>query len=181
MFKSEFKKGCMLVIGGAKSGKSSFALDVCNAMDGDRIFLATAQPLDDEMKERIIRHQAERDRAWLTVEEPLNIAAVIEKLNDQNKVILLDCLTLWINNLFMEYGDDQKKIESSVEDIVKHLPGMRGAIIVVSNEVGSGIIPDNPLARRYRDMVGSANQRIASISKKVVTVIAGLPFILKDR
>ena len=180
MFKSEFKKGCMLVIGGAKSGKSSFALQVCNTMDRDRIFLATAQALDKEMKERIIRHQTERDREWLTVEEPLNIAAAIGKLDDQDKLILLDCLTLWINNLFMKYEDDHQKIESSVEELLKQLSGIRGTIIVVSNEVGSGIVPDNPLARTYRDIVGSANQRIASISKKVVTVITGLPLVLKD-
>ena len=180
MFKTEFEQGCMLVLGGAKSGKSSFALNVCNSLNKKRIFLATAQALDQEMEERIRRHQAERGGGWRTIEEPFKVAKTISSLDSKDTVILLDCLTLWLNNLYMEHGEDQEAIDKAIEDLERQLADIRGAVVVVSNEVGMGIVPDNQLSRRYRDTAGYMNQRIARLAGKVVTVLAALPLVLKD-
>lgn len=180
MFKKKFEQGCMLVLGGAKSGKSTFALNVCNSLDRDRIFLATAQALDQEMEERIRRHQAERGSGWRTIEEPLKVAETIASLDSKDTVIALDCLTLWLNNLYMEYGKDQEAIDEAIESLVQQLKDIHGAVVVVSNEVGMGIVPDNQLSRTYRDTAGYMNQRIARLAVKVVVVLAGLPLVLKD-
>ena len=180
MFKKKFEQGCMLILGGAKSGKSSFALNVCNSLDRERIFLATAQAFDQEMEERIRRHQAERGSGWRTIEEPINVAETIGSLDSEDTVILLDCLTLWLNNLYMEYGEDPEAIDKTIEKLARQLADIRGAVVVVSNEVGMGIVPDNQLSRTYRDTAGYMNQRIASLAGKVVAVIAGLPIVLKD-
>ena len=180
MFKKKFEQGCMLVLGGAKSGKSSFALNVCNSLNKKRIFLATAQALDQEMEERIRRHQAERSSDWRTIEEPLKVAETIGSLDSEDTVILLDCLTLWLNNLYMEYGEDQRTINEAIENLERQLADIHGAVVVVSNEVGMGIVPDNQLSRTYRDTAGYMNQRIARLSGKVVAVLAGIPLVLKD-
>lgn len=180
MFKTEFTQGSMLVLGGAKSGKSRFALSFCNEMQRESIFIATAQAWDDEMRDRISRHKAERGKNWLTVEEPLQIAREIKKRSHKNAVILLDCLTLWLNNLFMTYGSEESSIDHALDGLIDQLSLMEGAIVLVSNEVGMGIVPENELPRRYRDMAGLFNQRIARIAKKVVMVVSGLPLILKD-
>jgi len=180
MFKTEFLQGCMLVLGGAKSGKSSFALNVCNSLDRERIFLATAQALDQEMEERIRRHKLERGDGWRTIEEPLKVAETIGSLDSKDTVILLDCLTLWLNNLYMEHGEDQEAVDKAIENLARQLADIRGAVVVVSNEVGMGIVPDNQLSRTYRDTAGYMNQRIARLAGKVVAVLAGLPLVLKD-
>jgi len=180
MHHTGFKEGLMLVIGGAKSGKSRFALDTCNRNREKRIFLATARAEDQEMEERIRRHQAERGPEWVTVEEPLDVAAKISALDNQDAVILVDCLTLWLNNLFMRYGEDQDRINQEIDGLAKQLACLRGAVVVVTNEVGTGIVPDNPLVRRYRDTAGFTNQRIAAVARKVVQIVAGIPIMLKD-
>jgi adenosylcobinamide kinase / adenosylcobinamide-phosphate guanylyltransferase len=180
MFKKKFEQGCMLVLGGAKSGKSSFALNVCNSLDRDRIFLATAQAFDQEMEVRIRRHQAERGSGWRTIEEPLKVAKTISAHDSDDTVILLDCLTLWLNNLYMEHGEDQEAIGEAIETLARQMADIRGAVVVVSNEVGMGIVPDNPLSRTYRDTAGYMNQRIARLSGKVVVLLAGLPIVMKD-
>ncbi len=180
MFKTKFERGCMLVLGGAKSGKSRFAIDVCNALNRKRIFLATAQAMDQEMAERIIRHQTERGSEWLTVEQPFSVASTIRKMDKQDTVILVDCLTLWLNNLFMKYGEDREEVNRNIEDLVRQLSDVHGAVVVVSNEVGMGIVPEDPLSRRYRDAAGLLNQRVAGVACRVVAVLAGQPLVLKD-
>ncbi len=180
MFKTEFLQGCMLVLGGAKSGKSRFALNVCNSSNRERILLATAQALDQEMEERIRRHKVERGDGWHTVEEPLKVAETIGSLDSKDTVILLDCLTLWLNNLYMEYGEDQEAIDKAIENLALQLTNIQGTVVMVSNEVGMGIVPDNQLSRTYRDTAGYMNQRIARLSGKVVAVLAGIPLVLKD-
>jgi adenosylcobinamide kinase/adenosylcobinamide-phosphate guanylyltransferase len=180
MFKTKFERGCMLVLGGAKSGKSRFAMDVCNALNKKRIFLATAQSLDQEMAERILLHQAERGSEWLTVEEPFRVASTIRKMDKQDTVILVDCLTLWLNNLFMKYGEDREEVNRNIEDLVRQLSDVYGAVVVVSNEVGMGIVSENPLSRRYRDTAGLLNQRVAGVAGRVVAVLAGQPLVLKN-
>ena len=180
MFQNNMNNGCVLVIGGAKSGKSRIALDMCEKPEKKKIFIATAQALDDEMKKRIQRHQENRGDDWVTVEEPVNIMDKILELDNPDTVILLDCLTLWLNNLFMAYGESQKRIHESIDALLKRLLQTKGMIVIVSNEVGMGIVPENDLARVYRDIAGSLNQRIAQISRKVVAVLAGIPLVLKD-
>lgn len=175
-----FENGCMLVLGGARSGKSRFALDLCNGLQKKRIFLATAQALDPEMKERIKRHQEGRGGEWITVEEPVNIVQQIRSFDSEDTVILLDCLTLWLNNLYMQYDEDQQSFGKQIDNLLGQLSLIRGVIVIVSNEVGMGIVPGDRLSRRYRDDAGSANQRIAHLARKVVVVMAGIPLVLKD-
>ncbi len=180
MFRTPFQKGCLLVLGGAKSGKSTAALNVCNAMDCQRIFLATAQAWDEEMAERIRRHQAERGTQWLTIEEPIDVVRVIEEHDEEGAVILLDCLTLWLNNLFMKYEEDHDGINREINKLTSAASEIKGALVAVSNEVGTGIVPENAMARRYRDTAGILNQQIAAVSRKVLMTFAGLPMVLKD-
>ncbi len=174
-----FNQGCMLITGGAKSGKSRIALDICNKMGKKLIFLATAQAFDKEMEERISRHQEERGTEWSTIEEPVDIIAAISKSDNQDTVILFDCFTLWLNNLYMLYKNNPGQIEREIDKFISMLPCLKGAIVVVSNETGMGIVPDNVLSRRYRDDAGRANQKIARVADKVITVISGLPLFLK--
>ena len=181
MFKKELKKGCLLIIGGAKSGKSRISLDICNALGKKKIFLATAQAFDEEMRDRIDRHRRERGKDWTTIEEPMEILKKIKESDTEDSVILVDCLTLWINNLFMKYGDSPQPVQKSIEELIQGLGQIKGVVILVSNEVGMGIVPENDLARVYRDMAGSLNQRIAALAKKVVAVIAGIPVVIKDK
>ena len=170
----------MLVTGGAKSGKSRIALDFCNSLDKNRIFLATAQPFDKEMTERIRRHKEERGSGWSTIEEPLNVTKAISRFDNKDTVILFDCFTLWLNNLFMENKKHYDSSDQAISNLLELLTNIHGIVVIVSNEVGMGIVPENPLSRRYRDEAGNANQKIARISKKVIAVIAGLPLVLKD-
>ena len=170
----------MLVLGGAKSGKSSYALDICSRSGEKHIFLATAQAKDREMEARILRHRAERGPEWLTREEPLEIAAAIREADREDTIILVDCLTLWLSNLFMKYKDNQREIDRAMETLVRQLSGVHGAVVLVSNEVGTGIVPDNPMSRRYRDNAGLLNQQVAAVANKVVAVLAGIPLLLKD-
>ncbi len=180
MFKKSLDKGVVLVMGGAKSGKSRISLDICNEIARKKIFIATAQALDNEMKERIRRHKEERGGDWGTIEEPIEIVDKMSKFDSEETVILLDCLTLWISNLFMKYGESRQPINEFVDKFVEQLAKAKGVIVVVSNEVGMGIVPDNDLARVYRDVAGSLNQEIVRTARKVVMVIAGIPLVLKD-
>ncbi len=170
----------MLVLGGAKSGKSTFALNICNDLNKNKIFLATAQAWDREMEDRIKRHQDERDDKWRTVEEPLDIVDRIRELDSEDSVILVDCLTLWLSNLFMKYEDDYVFITRAIDALAEQLSNIKGTVVAVSNEVGMGIVPENQLSRRFRDTAGYTNQQIAGIAQKVVILFAGLPMVLKD-
>lgn len=179
-FRKKLKQGCLLVLGGARSGKSRFALDFCQRTGKELIFLATARAGDREMAERIRRHQEERGREWLTIEEPVDIVDRIREVDNENTVILLDCLVLWINNLSMKYGDNGESIDQEIDALVNRLSGIKGLLVMVSNELGMSIVPDNPLARDFRDRIGILNQRCANLAQKVVMTVAGLPLILKD-
>jgi adenosylcobinamide kinase / adenosylcobinamide-phosphate guanylyltransferase len=180
MFKTDYKNGCMLVLGGVRSGKSSLALDMCNKMDGKRYFLATAQAFDEEMEYRIRRHQQERGNGWTTVEESIDIAQKIMELDLNNTIILVDCLTLWLSNLYMKYESDTDTVYKEIDKLVKSLSDIKGRVVIVSNEVGMGIVPENRLARMYRDASGTMNRKIAGTAQKVVITFAGIPMVLKD-
>ncbi len=173
-------KDIIFVIGGCKSGKSSHALDLSDKIRGDKKnFIATCIPYDEEMKKRVARHQAERSSNWITHEIPVDISEAIDRISSEADLILVDCLTLWINNLFMEQLDDVN-IMGYVKKLVQSLSNAKCPIILVSNEVGAGIVPENDLARHYRDVAGLVNQKIAACADQVIWTVAGIPVKIKS-
>ncbi len=173
-----------LVLGGAKSGKSSYALRLAEEMflqggkTGARgLFVATAQASDGEMEERINLHKRQRGAGWQTLEEPLLLPKAVREAGTGFQVILIDCLTMWLSNLLFR-KDADTAIE--IDALTKALRQCSTTVIMVSNEVGMGLIPDNPLGRRFRDLQGILNQEIAAVSSHVIFMAAGLPLILKD-
>jgi adenosylcobinamide kinase/adenosylcobinamide-phosphate guanylyltransferase len=171
-------KEIILVTGGCRSGKSSFALEYANRHFRQKVFLATGQALDDEMKRRISRHREARGPDWKTIEEPKKLTEALESLRSQVEVILIDCLTLWVSNLLMD-GEGEEQILSRVEALIELIQKVPQSIIVVSNEVGAGIVPKNKIARIFRDIVGLMNQRVAACSDTVVLTVVGLPHVIK--
>jgi adenosylcobinamide kinase/adenosylcobinamide-phosphate guanylyltransferase len=167
------------VIGGCRSGKSAYALQTTDSVDGDKkIFVATCLPQDDEMARRIARHQKERGQHWTTIEAPLYLAEVISEHSLDADVMLIDCLTLWVSNLLMKTADE-KKWEAIVAQLIDALKKASCSLVVVSNEVGTGIVPENKLARQYRDIIGRVNQAVAKTAGKVVWMVAGIPVVVK--
>lgn len=166
---------CLFVLGGARSGKSRYAQTRAEAMEGRHIFIATAEAFDDDMHARIARHQADRDHRWETVEAPLSLPDAIEALNQPDTIGLVDCLTLWISNLLLAGAD----IGTETEKLRRALERFRGHLILVANEVGFGIVPDNALARQFRDEAGRTNQIVADQADEVQLVMAGLSLRMK--
>lgn len=168
-----------LVIGGCRSGKSRYALNAANAVPGTRrIFLATSVPKDSEMEKRVQSHQAERGPDWQTIEEPLKIHETIAAYADTADVILVDCLTLWTSNMLMAKMDEsaiQKWLDHTTHALCHGLC----PVFLVTNEVGYGIVPENSLARRFRDMAGQVNQHMASAADRVVLTVAGIALHIK--
>lgn len=164
-----------LVIGGARSGKSRYAEELARASQSPRVYIATAQAFDEEMTARIAEHRDRRGGQWQTLEAPLELVDALRTVSTTS-VALVDCLTLWLSNLMLAERDIDGEIRQ-LEQIVS----TRKRIILVSNEVGSGIVPDNALARRFRDFQGRLNQRMASQTDRVVLVVAGLPMFLKGQ
>jgi adenosylcobinamide kinase/adenosylcobinamide-phosphate guanylyltransferase len=161
-----------LILGGARSGKTTHALKLAEATTGGLVMIATAQALDDEMAERIARHQAERGLRWRTLEAPLDLAGALAQVR-ADETAVIDCLTLWVSNLMFAEHD----IERETETLIAALAGRD--VVLVSNEVGLGIVPDNALARRFRDEAGRLNQRLAAAVERVLFIAAGLPLALK--
>ena len=174
----------VLVTGGARSGKSSYALARAEAVSTNRHFLATCPVTDAEMGQRIERHRREREgRGWQSCEEETAVAARIAALVGPG-VVLVDCLTLWINNLLFQAERhrqvfDEPVLQQEVGQLLAAAASYPGTVILVSNEVGMGIVPDNQLARHYRDLVGTCNRLIAAAAAEVVLVSCGLPLVLK--
>ncbi len=168
----------VLIVGGARSGKSRFAERLAKPFDRV-LYLATAEAGDEEMAARIRRHRRNRPGPWQTLEEPLEVVPAVARLQQEEQVILLDCITLWIANLMGRELDD-KAILLKVDALCKLIesPGCR--ILVVSNEVGQGIVPANAMARRFRDLVGTANQRLAHAAWRVYWLVAGVPVRVKQ-
>lgn len=169
----------IFITGGARSGKSDFAQDMAEKIEGKRLFLATAQAFDEEMEERIQKHREQRGNRWNTIEEPLYIGNAIRSVLGQYKTILVDCLTVWMSNLLMEYPNQNEKISEIVDDFFFSLDELEEKIIIVSNEVGMGIVPDNKLARDYRDRLGFLNQRMAGRADEVYALLSGIPVRVK--
>jgi len=166
-----------LILGGARSGKSAFAQQQAQTSGLKVIYLATAEAGDAEMVTRIARHRAERPADWGLVEEPLALAAALQTHAAPDRCLLIDCLTLWLSNL-LAAGD--KRLPTEISALLDALPALPGHILLVSNEVGQGIVPANPLARRFRDEAGRLHQKIADRCDRAIFIMAGLPLILKD-
>jgi adenosylcobinamide kinase / adenosylcobinamide-phosphate guanylyltransferase len=160
------------VLGGARSGKSRFAEGLAPA-EGERTYIATAEAFDDELKARIAQHKVERGEAWTTIEAPLDLVTALQTAT--GSFVLIDCVTIWLGNLMFR----EKDVRSEVAALCDALAATRARVVLVSNEVGFGIVPENALARRFRDEQGFANQRLAACADKVFLVAAGLPLRLK--
>jgi adenosylcobinamide kinase / adenosylcobinamide-phosphate guanylyltransferase len=170
--------GLTLVLGGVRSGKSRYALQL--AAGAERVaFLATAERREDkEMQRKIERHRAERPQHWTTIEESLNLAVAIESAKGCD-LLLIDCLTLFAGKLLEVYGDDSASQTRSIDALCAALTASPFPVVVVSNEVGSGVVPASAAGRHYRDLLGEINQRVATIADNVVLMVAGLPLALK--
>lgn len=164
-----------LILGGARSGKSSFALDLARSK-GTVTFIATALPLDEEMKERIDSHKKERPTYWRTIEEPIELLPAMKGVNSE--VIILDCLTIWVSNLLEEYTDEE--IMRKADEVAVYARDINSEVITISNEVGLGLVPEYPIGRRYRDLLGKVNQIFAKYANKVFFMIAGIPLEVKN-
>jgi adenosylcobinamide kinase/adenosylcobinamide-phosphate guanylyltransferase len=161
----------IFVLGGARSGKSRFAESLCHA---PRTYIATAQAFDDEMIRRIAQHQSDRGKAWQTLEAPLDLVGTLSKAKGD---VLLDCLTLWLNNLLMA----EKDVQTSLDVLLAQLQINQQKLVIVSNELGLGLVPEDGLSRRFRDLHGLMNQQVAAIADCVVFTVAGIPQVIKGR
>ena len=166
------------ITGGARSGKSAYAEIKAKDLVGKRAYIATAQALDPEMAAKIEKHRRDRDNVWDTYEEPLAVAELLGKLSSRYPVVLLDCLTLWLSNVMAHTGGDDA-VTARSQELAAAISNFDGSCIVVSNEVGLGIVPDNPLARKFRDFAGMLNQKIAQIADEVYFTAAGIPVKIK--
>lgn len=171
-------KEIILVTGGCRSGKSRFALDYINQHYENKVFLATAEALDDEMKSRIQRHQAERGPEWTTLEEPTAVTEKLASLGEKYQALLIDCLTLWITNLLMAEVTEADILKRA-DELAESLQNIPQSVVVVTNEVGSGIVPENQMSREFRDLAGAVNQKMAACADAVVFTVAGIPQVIK--
>ncbi len=171
----------VFILGGVRSGKSRYAQQL--AEQSARVkFVATAERRDDEeMHRKIKRHRAERPADWMTVEEPLALSRVIRSSEEDCDAILIDCLTLFGANLMERYAGDDKQLQADVEELCVTLRASSRRVILVSNEVGSGVVPPYEMGRRFRDVVGEINQRVAAVADTVLLMVAGVPLSLKGR
>ena len=161
-----------LITGGARSGKTRYALQGAEQV-ASCTYIATAELLDDEMRERAARHQRERGKRWRTIEEPLEIAS---RLQDLSGLVVVDCLTIWLSNWMLR---DETRVERQIDDLCSAFKNASCEIRAITNEVGSSIVPENPLARRYRDWSGLMNQRVAAAADSVVLMVCGIPTKVK--
>lgn len=164
-----------LVLGGAASGKSAYAENLVLRLSRRPVYIATAQAFDAEMSEKIDAHRARRGDGWITVEEPLDLGRAIAEADSAAAAILIDCLTLWLSNLMAADRD----VDAATADLIRSMERARGRLVLVANEVGLGIVPDNSMARSFRNLHGALNQAVAATADRVVFVAAGLPLALK--
>lgn len=165
-----------LVLGGAGSGKSLWAETLVRDASDDRVYLATARVWDDEMREKVDRHKAQRGPGWHTIEAPMHIDRALMQVRP-DQVVLLDCATMWLSNHLLEDSD----LPDEEARFLAALAACPAPVVIVSNEVGMSVVPENALARRFRDAQGALNQKLAAQADLVVAVMAGLPMVLKGK
>lgn len=169
----------IFVLGGCRSGKSGYALATAQEFPGNnRVFIATCNPQDDEMRQRVARHQEERNQSWQTVEAQILMPEAVDANSRKADVILVDCLTLWVSNLLMA-TEDPDEIERQIPRLITAIQNAKSPLVLVSNEVGQGIVPENKLARQFRDLVGHVNQAVAGCVDEVIWTVAGIPVKIK--
>ena len=173
---ASMSKEIILITGGARSGKSEYAERRAVEMGGRRLYVATAEANDEEMAQRISEHRKRRGTQWRTIEEPLELSEALLAERGTTDCALVDCLTLWISNLLIRHD---KHASEKVEELIEKLPELNFHLVFVTNEVGWGIVPDNPLARKFRDLAGWTNQRIAQAANEVILMVSGMPMIAK--
>lgn len=166
-----------LILGGVKSGKSALGARVAAARGGEVMFIATATAGDEEMRRRIERHRRERPIEWTLVEEPVRLWAALSALDAPGRCLLVDCLTLWLNNLLD--ADDEEILGREIDALVHGISKLEADVIMIANETGLGVIPANALARRFCDEAGRLNQQLAALCDRVTFVAAGLPMVIK--
>ncbi|MBT9370908.1 bifunctional adenosylcobinamide kinase/adenosylcobinamide-phosphate guanylyltransferase [Rhizobium sp. CSW-27] len=164
-----------LVLGGARSGKSRFSEDLARAGGLERHYIATSQAFDEEMHARIAQHRADRGDGWVTHEVPLLLLSALQQVARPERIVLVDCLTLWVTNLMMAEAEVDREGAALAESLRK----LAGPVIFVSNEVGLGIVPDNRMARAFRDHAGRLHQAVAAVADEVFFIAAGLPLKMK--
>jgi adenosylcobinamide kinase / adenosylcobinamide-phosphate guanylyltransferase len=171
---NQYPKTITFVLGGARSGKSAYAEKLVTALPAPWTYIATAQSFDEEMADRIAEHQARRKPGWVTVNAPLELGAAIRAV-PSGQPILIDCLTLWVTNLML----GEQSVAQASQDLMLALAASHSPVVLVSNEVGFGIVPDNKLAREFRDYAGRLHQHVATWADHVVLIVAGLPMVVK--
>lgn len=176
---------CMLILGGARSGKSRIAVETAQKRGGDVLFVATAEARDGEMEKRIAAHRRSRPSGWKTLEAQTNIGEAIKRDIGQAKTVIIDCVTLLVNNIFEQCGENaddayiEKAVEVEIEGLFDCMEKSEALFIIVSNEIGLGIIPADGVSRLYRDVLGRANQLLASRIEEVYLLVAGIPLAIK--
>lgn len=173
-------KKIIFITGGCRSGKSRFALNYGNQHFSKKLYLATCEVLDEEMACRVENHKKMRGPEWQTIEEPLEVVQKIRQYGNEVEVILLDCITLWLSNLLMKWDDDGRAMEE-VGKLIEAFKESQASFIFVSNEVGMGIVPADLLSRRFRDIAGWANQKMAESVDTVIFMVSGIPVFLKGK
>ena len=174
-------KKIILIAGGVRSGKSRYALTLARRIAGVKIFLATAQPFDDGLRQRVQKHKAERGAEFRTVEEPVRLGKALSAIGTAPAVIVIDCLTVWVNNLFHEMKGNVTAIQEQKDSFVRALADCPSTVIIVTNEVGMGIIPENALARDFLDSLGILNQQVGQLSDEVILMVSGIPSWVKGK
>ena len=172
------KKKIIYITGGARSGKSTLAVKIAQETGKQVEFVATCEPNDKEMKRRVKKHVESRPGEWNTLVETKDLSKILPKINKRTEVVIIDCLTLYVSNLICS-GKDEKQIIENIQKLLKALPGYCFTMIFVSNEVGSGIVPMNKLAREFRDIAGKVNQMVAGSSDEAYYMVSGLKIKLK--
>lgn len=168
-----------LITGGARSGKSRFAQETAETYPGERLFIATAQPFDREMEVRIAKHREERANRFTTMEAPFDLAAAVRNVSAASRIIVVDCLTVWLGNLLFRYENDEAAIAAAIAEFTESIDNVAIDTLIVTNEVGMGIVPENALARRFRDLSGKLNSTVARRADNVYLCVCGLPMAVK--
>lgn len=169
----------IFVVGGCRSGKSRYALQLAeDAPEMRKVYVATCIPRDGEMEDRVARHREERGPHWLTMEAPLDLESTLRVQRQEGQIVLVDCLTMWVSNLLMEDAS-LEQLRARFQDLADVLGSGAGKVILVSNEVGCGVVPDHVLGRTFRDAVGELNQAVAGASRTVFWTVAGIPVRVK--